>query len=481
MNNAEDTHIYAPNGNIGMAEYSTKEMRTVLLACCTSCFVAPLLSTMMNLSLVNIGEEFDVGSHDLAYVNTAFLLSSVIFMVPMSKLGDIVGKKRLFIASLVGMIATCILASLSPTFWFLIACRAAMAVCSAAVMSLGVSMIADVYPPQMRGGAIGIQTMCVYIGLSLGPTLGGILNDAIGWHHVFLVIVPIAALAALAMLMFPGEIRPAEGRRLDTVGSLYYGLAMLLIMGGVINLPALWAWPSMAVGAVMLYLFVRRQLTVEDKLLDVTLFKNRVFSGSCLAAFLVYASSYSISFFLALYLQSIGELSASAAGSLMLIQPAVQAVFTPLFGKLSDRMEDKRILPTAGVLLVTVGLVSMSTYGLEMNLTQIVATMLVGGFGFAMFSAPNVSIVMGSVPKESTGEASAVLGVTRQGGMMVSMGLAMMVIALTMGSADHLVPERYPEFIEVIRITFIMCAGFGVVSMVASMLRKPVRRHATRF
>jgi MFS family permease len=122
----------------------------------------------------------------------------------------------------------------------------------------------------------------------------------------------------------------------------------------------------------------------------------------------------------------------------------------------------------------------MSTYGLEMNLTQIVATMMVGGFGFAMFSAPNVSIVMGSVPKESTGEASAVLGVTRQGGMMVSMGLAMMVIALTMGSADHIVPERYPEFIEVIRITFIMCAGFGVVSMIASMLRKPVRR-ATRF
>jgi len=462
-----------------MAEYSTREMRIVLVACCTSCFVAPLLSTMMNLSLVNIGEEFDVGSHDLAYVNTAFLLSSVIFMVPMSKLGDIVGKKKLFVTSMAAVIATCILASLSPSFWFLIACRAAMAVGTAAVMSLGVSMIVDVYPPKVRGGAIGIQTMCVYIGLSIGPTLGGWLNDALGWHHVFLVIVPIAVLSALVMLMFHGEIKPAEGRRLDTVGALYYGLAMLLIMGGVINLPALWAWPSMAVGAVMLYLFIRRQLSSENKLLDVTLFKDRVFSGSCLAAFLVYASSYSISFFLALYLQSIGELSSSAAGSLMLIQPAVQAVFTPLFGKLSDKMEDKRILPTAGVFLVTVSLVSLSTYGLEMNLVQIVLTMVVGGFGFAMFSAPNVSIVMGAAPRESTGEASAVLGVTRQGGMMVSMGLAMMVIALIMGSADHIVPERYPEFIKVMRITFIMCAGFGVVSMLASMLRKPVGEHAT--
>ncbi|MBQ8373438.1 MAG: MFS transporter, partial [Candidatus Methanomethylophilaceae archaeon] len=103
--------------------YTDLERRIVLIACSISAFITPLLSTMMNLSLVSIGEKFAVGSHDLAYVNTAFLLSSVIFMVPLAKVGDIYGKRRTYIAGLLVILVACILAILSPNFWFLIMCR----------------------------------------------------------------------------------------------------------------------------------------------------------------------------------------------------------------------------------------------------------------------------------------------------------------------------------------------------------------------
>lgn len=149
----------------------------------------------MNLSLVNIGAEFGVGSHPLAYVNTSFLLSSVIFMVPMARVGDIYGKKKMFLLGVALIAIASLLAAFSPSFWFLIGCRVVMGAGSVAIVTTSVSMITDVFPVTHRGGAIGLQTMCTYIGLAAGPPLGGTLNDVFGWHSLFLMIVPIAVLA----------------------------------------------------------------------------------------------------------------------------------------------------------------------------------------------------------------------------------------------------------------------------------------------
>ena len=332
--------------------YTDLERRIVLIACSISAFITPLLSTMMNLSLVSIGEEFAVGSHDLAYVNTAFLLSSVIFMVPLAKVGDIYGKRRTYIAGLLVILVACILAILSPNFWFLIMCRVLMGAGSAAVTCTSMSMIVDVYPPQNRGGAIGMQTMCVYIGLAAGPPIGGVLNDLVGWHNVFFIVLPMALVSMALMSRIRWEISPDKGDRFDSRGTILYALAISLTMGGVINMPQTWAFVATVVGVVFLFLFIRSQSSCPHRLLKTSLFRNRVFSGACIATFLSYAASYSISFFLALYLQHIGGLTATEAGILMLVQPGVQAFGTPMFGRLSDRVADKRILPTVGMLII---------------------------------------------------------------------------------------------------------------------------------
>ena len=449
--------------------YERSEVKLVLLACCLSGFITPLLSTMMNLSLVNIGAEFQVGSHMLAYVNTAFLLSSVVFMVPMAKLGDIHGKKRMFMIGVAVIAAACLAAPVSPSFWFLIGCRAVMGLGSACVVTTSISMITDVYPPEHRGGAIGLQTMCVYIGLAVGPALGGVLNDMLGWHSLFLLIVPIAVASILCMSRFRHEIAPDRGGLMDGRGAVVYGVAIVLAMGGMINLPETWAVAMLAVGLALLVLFVVLELRAENHLLNVRLFKGKVFAGSCAATFMNYAASYSISYFLALYLQSIGGLSATEAGILMLVQPAIQAVGTPYFGRKSDLLEDKRVLPTAGLAISAVGIATILTYGVGTPLWVIVLTLVVVGFGFSLFSAPNTSIIMGSVEPHETGEASAMVAVMRQTGMMVSMGIAMLFISVIMGSADNLAPETYDSFITVMRYSFgvgvVMCVVGAVVSM----------------
>lgn len=454
-----------------MEGYTESECRRVLLSCCIAGFITPLISTMMNLSLLNIGNEFDVGSHQQAYINTAFLLSSVIFMVPMAKFGDIYGKKRTFMLGVLVLAIACLVAPLSPSFWFLIGCRAVMGFGSAALVTTSIAMITDVYPKDRRGGAIGLQTMCVYIGLAAGPPLGGVLNDAFGWHSLFLIIIPIAVAALACMSTFRHEIVSCAGGRLDGRGSVTYGLSIALTMGGVINMPEPWAFLAVAVGLVFLALFVRSQLHAETQLLNVRLFKGRVFAFSCLTAFMNYAASYSISFFLALYLQSIGGLTATEAGAIMLIQPAIQAVGTPYFGRMSDRVADKRILPTVGMLISAIGIATILLYGTIADFGLVAITLVVVGLGFSMFSAPNTSMIMGAVDSKETGEASAMVAVMRQTGMMVSMGIAMLFISVVMGSMDHLNPDTYDSFITVMRLTFGLCVAMCIVGAAMSVVR----------
>ncbi|MDO5862056.1 MAG: MFS transporter [Thermoplasmata archaeon] len=451
--------------------FTVGERRLVLLAACVSGFITPLLSTMMNLSLVSIDAEFAVGSHQLAYVNTAFLLSSVVFMVPLSKAADIFGKKRIYLTGLVVILVACVLAVFSPSFWWLIACRVMMGAGAAAISSTSISLITDVFPGRSRGGAIGVQTMCVYIGLAAGPPLGGALNDLIGWHALFLLVIPLAVASIVCMSFFRHEISPGQGQRMDSAGAALYGIGIVLSMLGVVNMPEAWAFASLAVGLVFMALFVRWQLRIPNYLLNVRLFRSRVFAGSCLAAFLNYAASYSISYFMALYLQSIGAMTATEAGMLMLVQAGVQAFMTPMFGHLSDRIQDKRVLPTTGMVITGFGVSLFMLYGTELDLHLVLATMLIVGFGLGMFSAPNTSVIMGAVRREETSEASGVVAVMRQTGMMVSMGIAMLFISLVMGGSDNLVPENYGLFVDVMHMSFAVCLGMCVVGTLASLLR----------
>jgi len=453
-------------------EYSASEIRAVTWACYISGFIAPLLSTMMNLSLVNIGNEFDTGSHDLAYVNSAFLLTSVIFMVPFAKLADIIGKKKMFIISLLIIVAGCFLACVAPNFWVVVIGRGIIGIGAAALATVSLSMLTDVVPPQRRGTTIGYHTMFVYMGLSLGPAIGGTLNDLMGWRLLFLLTVPLAiASTAIILTGFKREIYKDPDGVFDTKDSVIYSIAILFTMAGVMNLPNLWSMGAIAIGLVFLALFIKSQIGHADPLLDMTLFKTWTFSGSCIATFMSYASSYCLSFFVALYLQSIGQLSATEAGLLMTVQPLIQCVFTPFCGKLTDRISNKTVLPTLGMAVTAIGVLSYTFYDLDTPLTAVVMSMIVIGFGFSLFSAPNTTLIMSSVPREHTSEASSMVAVMRQTGMMVSMGIAMTFITTIMGSTDNLRPETYGLFLDVMRYSMMVCFGMCIVGIITSAAR----------
>ncbi len=452
-------------------EYTEADMRNLLIATCTASIITPLMSTMMNLSLLSIGNEFGVGSHDQAYVNTLFLLGSVFGMVPAAKYSSIRGMKKVFILGHLILVLGCILAMASPDFWFLVSMRFLIGVGTSMVAVTAMSMLSFVFPIEHRGKVLGINTTFVYIGLSLGPTIGGLITDFLGWRAIFGLILLLAVIPLCVISTFRKEVTPTPDQHMDWKGAAMWGATVLVLMFGVVNITEDWAKAMAVVGLVMLIATWHYFRHTDEPVLSVSMFGNRVFTRACLAAFMNYGASYCITFFLALYLQSIGQLSATEAGGLMLVQPLMQVMLTMKMGDLSDRMADKRILPALGMAITGVGVAMYFLLGTEYSLPLVVLIMIVTGTGLGVFSAPNTSLILSSVRPELKGEASGMVAVVRQTGMMVSMAIAMSCISLIMGSTDNLSPATFGAFVDTMHATFAICTAMCFVGVVCSLAK----------
>lgn len=451
--------------------YTEQDRRKILVATSIASILTPLMSTMMNLCLPSIGSEFGVGSHSLAYVNTLFLLGSVVSMVPSAKYASIRGMKKVFMLGLSLLLIFCILIFLSPDFWFLILMRFMIGVSTAMLAVTSVAMLTYVYPITHRGKMLGINSTFVYLGLSLGPTIGGVISDAFGWRYVFVFIFILAISALAIMARFDREIVPTPGTGMDWKGAGLWCTSITLTMMGLVNITAWWGPVLTLVGLFCLAICLRYLRNTENPVLETRMFRNPLFSRSCVAAFMNYGASYCITYFLSLYLQSIGQLTATEAGVMMLVQPMMQVLLTAKVGSISDRMHDKRVLPCLGMTVTGIGVAMYLFLGTDYSAAYVVLIMIVTGVGLGIFSAPNNSLIMSAAPQSMKGEASGVLAVVRQTGMMVSMSLAMAVISLVMGSMDNLTPDTYGSFIDVIHITFAVCVAMCIVGAVCSAIK----------
>lgn len=454
-----------------MGEMSKAQKRTLLIASCTASAITPLTGTMMNLSLVSIGSEFDVGTYDLAYINTLFLLSSAIFMVPVAKLADIYGKKKTFFFGLLLFTASSPIAYFSVSFEMLLALRMVMGLATAALAGTSISMLTDAFDNSERGAAIGLNTASVYFGAAMGPVVGGVVNDVLGWRYVFLITIPLAIIALFMVWRVEPSNDVKYGKSFDLIGTLLYAASVTFTMLGMINLPSTLSVVSIAVGLLALFAFTKYEKHIKEPVLDIHIFSNKLFSRSCLASFFINSANYSVAFFIAIYLQTIGALTSIEAGVVMFSQPLVQTAMTAYFGKLYSGMKDKRLLPTVGVAISGIGILLMITLSTDVNLVLVVAALMFFGLGNAVFNAPNTTAIMSSVSPCDRSAASAMVSVVRQTGMMAAMAVSMLAISMIMGSLDTLNPTTYGNFIMVIRISFSVSAVMCLLAMLVSWFR----------
>jgi EmrB/QacA subfamily drug resistance transporter len=434
------------------------------------------MSASVNIALPALGAELSLGAVALGWVSTSYLLASAVFLVPLGRLADIVGRKRIFTLGLVLHSLFAAASALAASGPVLIGFRLLQGMGAAMIYSTALAILSSVFPAGRRGLALGLVTASTYLGLSLGPVLGGLLTQQLGWRSIFWANVPLG-LAAIAAVLWKlrGEWAEARGEAFDSVGSLLLGISLPALMLGVSRLPG---WPGLlliGLSGAGLAAFILWESRSANPILDLGLFRgNRVFALSNLAALINYSATFAVGFLLSLYLQYIRSLSPQSAGLLLVWQPVVMAVLSPLAGRWSDRIE-ARIIASAGMALVAAGLGLLAFLSRDTSDAFIIFSLVILGIGFGLFSSPNTNSVMSAVERRFYGTASATLATMRVIGQMLSMGIAILVFALVIGPVQ-ITPSRYDAFLRGVRVAFTVFALLCLGGTFVSLARRRSRR-----
>jgi len=452
-----------------------KSKRSALIVTTLSSFLTPLAASAVNIALPSIGKEFGMDAISLSWVATAFIVTAAMFLVPLGRLADIYGRKRIFIYGTWVFTISSFFLGISSSAHILIFFRALQGVGGAMVFGTGIAILSSVFPLGERGKVLGINVAAVYLGLSFGPFLGGLLTQHLGWRSVFLLNVPFGLIIIIfGVWKLTEEWSGAKGETFDFIGSLVYSLMLLAIMYGFSLLPGVSSVVVILVGIAGVWLFVYLERRVKSPILDVSLFRmNKVFIFSNIAALINYCATFAVGFFLSFYLQYIEGLSPQNAGMILVSQPIVQAIFSPVAGRMSDRVEP-RIVASTGMALTATGLFLLAMLKEGSALWFIIASLFLLGFGFALFSSPNTNAIMSSVESRLYGVASATLGTMRLIGQMFSMGIAMLIFTLYMGEVEIL-PEHYPLLLRSTKVAFTIFGFLCVGGTFASLIRGNVR------
>ena len=448
------------------------EKRATLFVTTLTSFMGPFMISSVNIALPDIQKAFSVHAVLLAWIATAYLLTIAAALVPAGRIADIHGRRRLFSGGLGLLAIASALAAASSSVEMLIATRVLQGLGAAMVVTTGMPILISVFPPEERGRAIGIYVAAVYIGLSVGPPVGGLLTAHLSWRWIFILVIPLN-LGALVVTRrhLPREWVDAPGEKLDVPGSFLYALALVLLVYGASRLPHVSGGLMAGGGILGLLLFVRRQLRIDHPVFEMRLFmSSRVFTFSSLAALIHYGATFGVTFLLSLYLQYIHGLPPQGAGLVLMIQPVVMALVSPLAGRLSDRIEPGWIATTGMVLTAfSLGLLAVSIGGAPPPLL-LAADLALLGLGFALFSSPNMNAIMSSIARRYYGIASGAVATMRLLGQMASMAVATVLFAVTIGPAE-IKPPIYPALVRSMQICLAVFTLLCLIGAVFSAYR----------
>jgi EmrB/QacA subfamily drug resistance transporter len=461
------------NNSITADEAALK--RSALIIATLNSFITPFMASAVNIALPAIGKELHVDAVLLSWMATAYLLALAVCLVPFGRLADIHGRKKIFRSGIILFIFSSGLCGVSSSIFMLLLFRILQGIGNAMVFATGIAILVSVYPPQERGKILGINVAAVYIGLSAGPFLGGIMTQYFTWRSVFLSPIPVCmVILFLIFRRLKAEWADAKGEEFDLAGSLIYSVSVIAIALGLSMIPDLMGLLVILIGVACSLIFIRWELNMKHPVFEVRLFKtNRVFAFSSLASLINYCSTSALTFLMSLYLQNIRSLSPQSAGLVLISQPVIMACFSPMAGRLSDHIEPQ-IVATLGMTISTIGLLLLVFLDQGTSLGYIIFCLAVLGFGFALFSSPNTNAIMGSVENRFYGIASGAIGTMRSLGQMLSMGIATVIFGIYIGRTQ-ISEEQYPFLMKSIQVAFVVFTILCFVGIFASMIRGKLR------
>jgi len=419
--------------------------------------MAPLDGSIVSVALPKMGPLLHLGFGASMWVQASYLLAMAVLLIPCGRLADRHGRGRFYLAGIAIFTLGSLCAALSFNGLTLILSRIVQGLGAALLSATSAAIITATFPAQERGKALGISVMVIYAGLSVGPPLGGFLVDRFSWPWIFLINLPVGFLVLLWGLWLlpqdkperresPGGERPGS----DVGGATLLGLFLLCLVVPL-SFSSEWGWRGLRIwglltlSPVFLGLLLWSEGKRRDPMLDLELLRtNRLFAMANLAALLNYMALYAIAILTAAQLQLVQGHSARITGWVMLGQPVMQSLLSPVAGHWSDRLVARsrssnasshasRILGTLGMLITAVGMAALGLLGRQASLPAMLVALGVVGTGMALFSTPNVSAIMGCVHKSQLGRASAFQATMRVIGQSLSVGILGGIAASRLG------------------------------------------------
>lgn len=470
-----------------MAAPDVNYRRWVLLITSIGSMMAPLDSTIVSVSLPEIAQDLGMNYAEIIWVPTAYLVTLAVMILVMGRVSDLYGRKRIFIAGFGIFTFGSLLCSLATSGNELVLFRILQGFGAACFGATSTAIVTETYPSQERGKALGINAMAVYIGLSLGPPLGGVLTDTLGWRSIFWVTVPIG-MVVIALAQYKLKtVRPEERKvRFDVPGLFLFATTLVSLLVAL-TLGEQLGWASFeiiglfAICVVGFVLFVYvESVKGESALLDPKLFtKNRLFAAANISAFLNYTSFFGVTFMISFYLQRVLGMSVLEAGAVLLIMPVTMAIISPISGRLSDRL-GSRALASTGMFIVALALIWLATLEVDSPVWRVEVGLLLIGIGVGIFASPNTSAVMGSVERRKLGIASGTLATMRCSGQATSLAIMGAIIATVAGAGGisgifsgdaSNITVAAEDFVKGMDLAFLVSACIAIIGGMTSLAR----------
>lgn len=453
-----------------------KTKSAVLIVSVITSFLTAFLGSSVNVALPTIQKDFHIDAVNLAWISSSYLLATASILLPFGRLSDIIGRKKTFLWGLIVFTFFSFLCAFSPNVTTLILMRTFQGIGAAMIFSTSTAIITSVFPVGERGRAMGYSVSAVYLGLTLGPVMGGILTHNLGWHSIFILNLPVGIFLTYLVekKLKNQEWADSRGEKFDWIGSFIYMLGLSSLMLGFSRIQSSTGKGLVICSLILLGTFLIVEIKSKHPIMPINLFlKNLTFTFSNLSALINYSATFAVGFLLSLYLQYIKGFSAQTAGFILAIQPITQAIFSSYAGKLSDRIEP-RYVASFGMLLTALGLFLMSFINFETPLLYIISAQVSLGLGFAFFSSPNTNAIMSSVDRRHFGIASAMVATMRLIGQTLSLGVVTMFFSLYLGGTKFS-PNLYPQFLSLLNYILLGLSIFCSLGIIASLARGNIK------
>lgn len=452
-------------------------------------FMSTLDGSIVNIALPVLVKQLQLPMGQVVWVTTGYLMAICSVILFFGKLGDIVGKIRIFKIGTIIFIIGSLLCGLSASLPFLIASRIIQAIGASMTMANSQGIVTDIFPSTERGKALGLIGTFVSLGSIAGPSLGGIIVSTLGWEYIFWVNVPIGLIAiVLGWKVLPKDLVRVKSK-IDIPGSMLFAVFIITLFAGLLLGQQLGYGDNRIIlalitAAAAFIVFIILELRRSHPLLQLTLFKNPLFSLSILCAFLVFVANFCFNIIAPFYAQNMLNLSPFYAGFLLMLFPISMVIVAPLSGALSDKIGSE-FLTFAGLIVMVIAQFGLARLhdGSSVVLVGLWIAML--GIGSGLFGSPNNSLIMSTVPRTQLGSAGSVNSLVRNVGMVVGITVATTILFNVMSSkAGHrvtdLVPGHPDIFLSGMHVVFMTSAGICLMSALLTGWRMITIRKAKR-